>query len=131
MIRLVSGSNLELPKNCVIGMEGVFVRLWSPAVWTHAAGDPDGFGTGGQSVSRPLMRRLAFKLSSRVAAPFQFFNPTFVGCEKDPAQSAGEYPGRGGRPRPGRLRILETICEPAAQPYVAQHSSQVQFCRGP
>jgi hypothetical protein len=51
------------------------------------------------------MRRLAFKLSSRVAAPFQFFNPTFVGCEKDPAQSAGEYPGRAGRPRPGRLRI--------------------------
>jgi hypothetical protein len=41
-------------------------------VWTHAAGDPDGFGTGGQSVSRPLMRRLVFKLSSRVAAPFQF-----------------------------------------------------------
>jgi hypothetical protein len=51
---------------------GVFARLWSPAVWTHAAGDPDGFGTGGQSVSRPLMRRPAFKLSSGVAAPFKF-----------------------------------------------------------
>jgi hypothetical protein len=25
---------------------GAFARLWSPAVWTHAAGDPDGFGTG-------------------------------------------------------------------------------------
>ena len=37
-----------------------------------SAGDPDGFGTGEESVSRPPMRRLAFKLSSRVAVPFQF-----------------------------------------------------------
>jgi hypothetical protein len=51
---------------------GAFARLWSPAVWTHAAGDPDGFGTGEESVSRP-----------------PHASPAFVRCAKDPHGARG------------------------------------------
>jgi hypothetical protein len=43
------------------------------------------------------MRRLAFKVSSRVAAPFQFLILLLRACEKDPARSGASTQGAGDR----------------------------------
>src|SRR5260221_14643712 len=51
-----------------------------------SAGDPDGFGTGEESVSRPPHASPGIQIKFTRGGPFPIFNPTF---EKDPARSAG------------------------------------------
>ena len=67
-----------------------------------SAGDPDGFGTGEESVNRPPHASPGIQIKFTRGGPFPIFNPTF---EKDPARSAGGRVYRvigGGRssPRP-------------------------------
>jgi hypothetical protein len=51
-----------------------------------SAGDPGGFGTGEESVSRPPHASPGIQIKFTRGGPFPIFNPTF---EKDPARSAG------------------------------------------